>query len=56
MIVLAIAATVAALLFSFVVVMANGMSSSPSTPFQGGYLLATSWVVCALFWVAWYFR
>lgn len=54
MIVHAIIATVAALLLSYVVVMANEMSDSPSTPFQGGFLLGGAWLGTAVLWLAWW--
>lgn len=54
MIVLAIIATLAALAGSFIVVGANMMSSSPSTPFQGGFLLLAGWAICVAFWFAWW--
>lgn len=54
MIVLAIIATVVALLVSFVVVMANGMSDSPATPFQGGLLIGVAWISAAVLWLAWW--
>lgn len=54
MIVFAVVATIAAVLTTLVVVMANGMSDSPSTPFQGGFLLLAAWGATAVLWLAWW--
>jgi hypothetical protein len=54
MIVLAIVATVAAIICSIMVIWANGMASSPQ-PFRGGGLLIAAWVGVAVMWLAWWF-
>lgn len=53
MIVLAILGTLAALAWSLVVFGANSMRSSPGA-FEGGGTIAVAWVVCAVFWLAWW--
>lgn len=40
---------------SVLIIGANGMSDSPSTPFQGGFVLLFCWALTALFWCGWYF-
>jgi hypothetical protein len=42
MIVLAILATLAAIVWTAIVVMANGMSDAPSQVFQGGWTVAAA--------------
>lgn len=54
MIVLAIVATLAAMVFSAMTVFANSMASSPQ-PFRGGGLLIAAWVGVAVMWLAWWF-
>lgn len=54
MIVLAILATLGSLVWSWIVLMANGMSSSPSTPFQGGWSIIAAWLVTAALWFGWW--
>lgn len=54
MIVLAIAATLAGLVWSFMVCMANGMRSSPGE-FEGGGTLIAAWLGVAVIWLAWWF-
>lgn len=54
MIVLAIVATIAAAIWSFVVLWANGMRSSPGD-FQGGGTIAAAWLGTAVMWLAWWF-
>lgn len=54
MIVLAILGSLAAVALTLLVVGANGMSSSPSTTFQGGFLLLAAWSGCGAFWLAWW--
>ncbi len=56
MIILAILSTIAAAAWSFVVVMANGMSSAPSLGFQGGWTIGAAWAVVVVFWLAWWFK
>lgn len=53
MIVLAVIATLAALVFSFLVVGANSMRSSPGD-FVGGPSLLLGWGLAAVFWLAWW--
>ncbi len=55
MIVLAIIATVAAVLWSLLVLGANSMRSSPGD-FEGALTLAAAWVVAAIMWLAWWFN
>jgi hypothetical protein len=52
MIVFAIVATIAAAIWSFVVVFANGMRSSPGV-FQGNGTIIAAWAIAALLWLAW---
>lgn len=52
MIVLAIVATIGALIWSFGVMFANGMRSSPGK-FQGGGTIIAAWVVVVILWLAW---
>lgn len=54
MIVLAIIATIAGVVWSLVVVGANGMRSSPGE-FEGGAMLAATWIGVAIMWLAWWF-
>lgn len=54
MIVLAKIATVDAVLVTFVIVIANGMGDSPSTPFQGGGLIWLAWCICGSLWATWW--
>ncbi len=54
MIVLAILTTIAALVWSFVVFLANGMSDG--TKFQGRLSLIAVWIVVAIMWLAWWFN
>lgn len=53
MIVLAILATVAAFVWSIVVVFANGMSDGP-VAFQGGGTVLAAWIGAAVMWLAWW--
>lgn len=55
MIILAIVATLAALGWSFVVLWANGMRSSPGA-FQGAFSIAAAWIGTAVMWLAWWFN
>jgi hypothetical protein len=54
MIVLAIIATFAAIGWSFAVLWANSMRSSPGE-FQFGFTLIAAWVVVLIMWLAWWF-
>lgn len=56
MIVLAIAGTVAAILWSLVVIIGNGMSDAPSAAFQGVPSLVAAWAGSATLWLAWWFN
>lgn len=51
----AILCLVASLIFSWMVVLANAMSSSPG-PFVGGWLLIAAWAFTAFMWAGWWFR
>jgi len=53
-IVLASVATLAALGWSFVVLWANAMRSSPGK-FQGAGLIAAAWIGTVIMWLAWWF-
>lgn len=53
MIVLAIVATLAAAIWSLVVVLSNGMSDSPQSGFQGLGTVIAAWVGVAVLWLAW---
>lgn len=53
MIVLAIVATLVAVIWSFIVVCANGMRSSPGA-FMGGFTLTATWIGVAVLWFAWW--
>lgn len=55
MILLAILATLAAVVWSLFVVFANGMSDWPSAGFQGRGTIWAAWVVVAVLWLAWWF-
>jgi hypothetical protein len=54
MIVLAIVATLAAVVWSFFVLFANSMRSSPGE-FQGVGIVAAAWLGVAVMWLAWGF-
>lgn len=53
MIVLAIIATLAAVVVSLLVIGANGMRSSPGR-FAGRTQIAIVWIMAATFWLAWW--
>lgn len=55
MIVLAILGTIAALIWSLVTVIGNGMRDVPGE-FQGGGLLIFCWLGVAALWLAWWFN
>lgn len=55
MIVLAIAATLLALVLTAVVALANGMAA-PGHKFEGVALLVGAWAGVVLFWLVWWFR
>lgn len=55
MIVLAIIATLAAIVTWVMVLFANGMRSSPG-PFQFKSVIVMAWVVAAILWLAYYFN
>ena len=54
MIVLAIVCTLAAIAWSFAVLWANSMRSSPGE-FQFGSTLIVAWIATAIMWLAWWF-
>ena len=54
MLFLAIIATIAAGLWSLVVLFANGMRSSPGE-FQGRGTIIAAWLGAAVLWLAWWF-
>jgi len=54
MIVLAIVCTLVAIAWSFAVLWANSMRSSPGE-FQFGFTLIVAWIVTAIMWLAWLF-
>lgn len=53
MIVLFIFSALASAGLTAFVMMANGMSDSPSTPFQGTGMIIGAWLVTAVFMIAW---
>jgi hypothetical protein len=53
MIVLAIISTLAAIAWSFAVLWANSMRSSPGE-FQFGFSLVVAWLIAATMWLAWW--
>jgi hypothetical protein len=53
MIVLAILGTLAAIVWTIIVVWANGMSDAPMMGFQGGLTLWLAWIAVAALWLAW---
>lgn len=55
MIVLAIFSTIIAILLTLAVMFANSMRSSPGE-FYGRGRLFVIWVICIVFWLAWWFR
>lgn len=54
MIVLAILGTVAAFVWTFIVLWANGMRSSPGA-FEGARTIWAAWIGVAVLWLAWWF-
>lgn len=54
MIVFAILGTIAAIVWSVIVVIANGMRASPGE-FQGQGTLIAAWLGAAILWLAWWF-
>lgn len=54
MIVLALLATFASFIWTWIVVMANGMSAISVHGFQGGFSLVVAWVITAALYVAWW--
>lgn len=55
MIVLAIAATLAAVIWSFIVFIANGMRERQSPgEIEGGVSVVLSWIGAAVIWLAWW--
>ena len=53
MIIIAIVATIGAVLWSAFVVFANGMSASPGM-FQGRGTIWVAWIIAAILWIAWW--
>lgn len=51
---LAILMTLIAIGGSFFILFANGMSDSPGTPFQGGWIIAALWLIAAGFAAGWW--
>jgi hypothetical protein len=49
----AIAALVGSIALTVIVYFANMMSSSPNTPFQGGFLVSAAWAATLLLWLVW---
>lgn len=56
MIVFAILGFLAAIVWSFFVIMANGMSDAPMSGFQGGGMILAAWIVEAVLILAWWFK
>lgn len=54
MIILAIVATLAAVVWSFIVLYANGMRSSPGE-FMGAGTIWAAWIGVVVMWLAWGF-
>jgi hypothetical protein len=54
MIVFAVVATVISLVWSGVVCLANGMSTSSNDGFAGGNTVIAAWVATAALWLAWW--
>lgn len=53
MILLAILATVAAVFWTCIALMADGMMA-PRRPFPGGLSVTAAWIVAAVLWAAWW--
>lgn len=47
--------TLGSLCLSVLIIWANGMSDSPSTPFQGKLVMLGAWSLTALLWCGWIF-
>lgn len=56
MIILAMLGTLIAIAMTILAIGANGMSSSPTTPFQGGSILFAAWGFSFILWLAWWFN
>ena len=54
MIIFAILVTIAAFVWSIIVMFANGMRSSPGE-FQGAQTIAVAWCIAGVIWLAWWF-
>ncbi len=54
MIILAILGTLAAIGWSWLVVMANAMSSRPTDGLEFGWTIIVAWVIAAALWAAWW--
>lgn len=53
LLILSIIFTILAVLTSIFIMFANGMSDSPSTPFQGIGIILIAWLAAGLFWFLW---
>lgn len=53
MIVLAIIATIASVIWTLFVFFANSMSDSPGGAFQGGWSIGAAWLVTIILWATW---
>lgn len=54
LLIFAILSLIAAVIVSFMIIIANGMRSSPG-PFKGGWQILTAWAFAALLWSGWFF-
>lgn len=55
MLILSILATIVTIILTVLIVFANGMSDSPSTPFQGKWFIFGCIGVTVALWFAWWF-
>jgi hypothetical protein len=53
---LTIIAAVISVIWSLIVLMANGMTSAPQGRFEGGFSLGFVWIITALLFLAWWFQ
>lgn len=56
MIVLAVLGTLAAIVWTAIVIFANEMSDAPMMGFQGGLTLWAAWIGVAILWFAWWLK
>lgn len=54
MLILAILATIAAIGWSLLVVMANGMSSRPTKGLEGGWTIIAAWLAVLALYAGWW--